>query len=106
MKKKYSLKSKIKFNKILNKGKKINTPYFLLSSFDSDEFKIGISIPKKLGNAVFRNYNKRVIKNIIPSIDFYKLIKKEIVFIAKEKFIDLSIEEKRNFLNDAFLKLK
>ncbi len=105
MKKQYSLKSKIQFNKILNKGQKINSKYFLLSFKDSDEFKLGISIPKRLGNAVFRNYNKRVIKNIIPNLDVYNL-NKDIVIVVREKFIGLSMNEKRDILSEYFGKIK
>ncbi len=97
MKKQYSLKSKIQFNKVLNKGKKVSSEYFLISHLNNDSFKIGISVPKKLGNAVFRNYNKRVIKNIIPTLNIYD-INKQIVLVVRQKFIDLSIDQKRNIL--------
>ncbi len=105
MKKQYSLKSKILFNKVLNKGKKINSSYFLISYVDSDDFKLGISVPKKLGNAVFRNKNKRVIKNIIPDIDIYEL-NKHIVLVVRTKFIDLSYDQKLNIIKEEFNKIK
>lgn len=105
MKKQYSLKSKIQFNKVLNRGHKISSQYFLISHRESNEFKIGISVPKKLGNAVFRNYNKRVIKNIIPTINIYDL-NKDIVIVVRNKFIGLSIEEKRKILEREIRKIK
>lgn len=105
MKKQYSLKSKIQFNKVLNKGKKINSPYFLISYRNAQEFKLGISVPKKLGNAVFRNYNKRVIKNIIPNLEMYNL-NMEIVLVVRKKFIDLTIDEKQTILKEQFNKIK
>ncbi len=104
MKKQYSLKSKIQFNKVLNRGTKISSKYFLISYVDSKEFKIGISVPKKLGNAVFRNYNKRVIKNIIPNLDLYNL-NKSIVIVVKDKYIDLSIDQKTNVLKEQLNKI-
>ncbi len=105
MKKQYSLKSKIRFNKILNKGKKINSKYFLISYSSSDTFKIGISVPKKLGNAVFRNYNKRCIKNIIPNLDMYGK-NFEIVLVVRQRFIDLSHLEKERVLKEFLIKVK
>ncbi len=105
MKKEYSLKSKIQFNKILNKGKKINSNYFLISYKNADKFKIGISVPKKLGNAVFRNYNKRCIKNIIQTLDIYDL-RKDIVLVVRQKFIDLSFEQKTQVLKEFLGKVK
>lgn len=105
MKKIYSLKSQTYFNKVINKGKKIRSKYFLISFVKSDEFKIGISVPKKLGNAVFRNYNKRLIKDIIPNIDIYKK-KFHIILIIKKDFIDLSLEKKKDILKQEIEKIK
>ncbi len=105
MKKQYSLKSKNQFNKVLNKGQKISTQYFLISYLDDKDFKLGISVPKKLGNAVFRNYNKRVIKNIIPKLDLYNM-DKHIVLVIREKFINLTIDQKTNILKEQLNSIK
>lgn len=104
MKKQYSLKSKIEFNKILNKGKKIRSKYFLISYKPSNEFKIGISIPKKLGNAVFRNYNKRIIKQTLPQIDLYDQ-NFHIVLVAKKEYTNLSIDAKQKVLINELKKI-
>ncbi len=105
MKKQYSLKSKIQFNKVLNKGQKISSQYFLISYRNANEFKLGISVPKKLGNAVFRNYNKRVIKNIIPDLNLYN-INKDIVLVVRNKFIGLSIDQKTQILKEQLSRIK
>ncbi len=104
MKKKYSLSSKIKFNEVLKKGKKINSKFFLISYEASTEFKLGISVPKKLGNSVFRNYNKRVVKNIISKINVYH-IDKNIILLIRKPFIDLSFEQKKLILKEYFKKI-
>lgn len=104
MKKKYSLRSNIEFNKVLNKGKKIRSKYFLISYIPAADFKIGISIPKKLGNAVFRNYNKRIIKNIIPNLYLYDL-DYNIVIVIKDQFIDITLNEKIEVLNNELKKI-
>ena len=105
MKKIYSLKSQTYFNKVINKGKKVRSKYFLLSFVSANEFKIGISVPKKLGNAVFRNYNKRIIKAIIPKLNIYNK-KFHIVLIVKKDFIDFSIKEKEEILRKEIEKIK
>ncbi|NQX83299.1 MAG: ribonuclease P protein component [Mycoplasmataceae bacterium] len=105
MKKKYSLKSKTLFNKVLNKGIKIKSKYFFISYKQSNNFLLGISIPKKLGNAVFRNYHKRVIKNIIPNIKNIYKIKAHIVLIFKEPFANLPMDLKIKILNEEFKKI-
>lgn len=104
MKKQYSLKSNIKFNKVLSKGKKIKSNSFLISYIKGSEFKIGISVPKKLGNAVFRNHNKRVIKNIIPKLNVYDK-NVHVVLVVKESFINLSIDEKTRILEKELNKI-
>ncbi|NOQ50382.1 MAG: ribonuclease P protein component [Mycoplasmataceae bacterium] len=97
MKKEYSLTSQNYFNKVINKGKKYHSKYFLFSVVDANSFKIGISVPKKLGNAVLRNKNKRQIKNIIHEIYPYAN-NKHIVMITKEPFIKLTYDEKLEIL--------
>ena len=104
MKKQYSLKTQHYFNKVINKGKKIRSQFFLISFLKAKEFKIGISVPKKLGNAVFRNYHKRVIKNIIPELDIYTK-KVNIVLIVKKDFINLNINEKKRALSKELKKI-
>ena len=104
MKQQYSLKSKQEFNKIMKKGKKIITQDFLIFYENSNEFKIGISIPKKLGNAVFRNYNKRIIKNIIPKLKLYEK-NAHIIIIVREKFTTLNFEEKQKKLEFTLRKI-
>lgn len=104
MKKQYSLKSNIEFSKIISKGKNFANKYLIINYSDAEEFKLGISIPKKLGNAVFRNKNKRIIKNIIPNLNVYK-INKHIVIIVRKSFVDLKISEKEFVLQKIFNKI-
>ncbi len=85
MKKIYSLKNKQEFNDIIKKGFKINSKNFITFYKNSESFKLGISIPKKSGNAIFRNKNKRWIKNILNNDNLYKDIKKNVVIISKRE---------------------
>ncbi len=111
MKKKYSLKENHVFNDVLKKGYKINTHYFLLfkkNSNDIENIHIGISVPKKLGNAVFRNKQKRQIKFILS--EFLKEnqiddIPINVVILIKKPFIDLSFSDKSLLLKQNLKKL-
>lgn len=88
----HSLKSKELFNTVLNKGVKFRTTHLLIAMQEGKKFQIGFSVPKKLGNAVFRNKNKRRIKNIIPSLGLENN-NINIVVIVKESFTKLSFQE-------------
>ncbi|AHK22704.1 ribonuclease P protein component [Candidatus Hepatoplasma crinochetorum] len=98
MKKIYSLKNKQLFQKVLSEGKKWYSEYFSIFYLPNDETKIGISIPKKHGDAVFRNKQKRQIKNIIGNFQNLNLIKKNFIIIVKKPFYDLSFEKKEQII--------
>ncbi len=111
MKKKYSLKENHVFNDVLKKGYKINTHYFLLSKKGSkglENIHIGISIPKKFGNAVFRNKQKRQIRWIMANFlkeNDVKDIPINVVILVKKPFIDLSFLDKSILLEQNLKKL-
>ncbi len=96
---------------MLKKGYKINTHYFLLFKKESktiENINIGISVPKKFGNAVFRNKQKRQIRSIVAK--FLKENKVEditfnVVILIKKPFIDLSFLDKSTLLEQNLKKL-
>lgn len=101
MKKLYSLKSKLEFNNLIEKGQKKKTNFVVFFYQSSETFLLGISVPKKLGNAVFRNKTKRQIKNVVKNFNFSK-IKYKLVMIVKKEFGDLTFIEKEQILKNEF----
>lgn len=73
MKKKYIVKESTDFEKIIKTGKCKKNASFIIHFLKNDNKfdKYGISVSKKLGNAVFRNKYKRKIRAII---DNYKKV--------------------------------
>lgn len=67
MKKKNVLKKNYDFNNIINNNKPYKYKDFVIYMKNTKiaEFHFGISVGKKIGNAVTRNYYKRIIRNII-----------------------------------------
>lgn len=67
MKKINILASSRDFEKIIKKNKPYFSPYFKLyiTKNETNIYKVGIAVPKTLGNAVIRNKIKRQIKNIL-----------------------------------------
>ena len=105
MKKLYVVKSTRDFDDIINNGKNIRNKYYSIYYKDNNlkYDRFGISVGKKLGNAVFRNKYKRKLRSII---DIYKkdynnrrdyiiILRKE----AENKEFNLLKEEFINLMN-------
>ena len=67
----YIVKTKRQFEDIITTGKCYKNKYFVIYNKDNNlkYDRFGISVTKKLGNAVFRNRYKRIIRSIV---DNYK----------------------------------
>ena len=63
----YVLKKRSEFLAIRKKGKTVYSQFFIINFFLStkSEFKFGLTVSKKIGNAVERNHLKRIIRNIV-----------------------------------------
>ena len=71
MKKINIVKSNQEFNLIMNSGKCNKNKYFVIYTMDNNltRYRFGISVGKKVCNAVFRNKLKRQVRNIL---DYHK----------------------------------
>jgi len=71
MKKKFIVKKHMDFTNIINQGKYYKCNYFIVYTLKNelDHYRFGISVGKKVGNAVVRNKVKRQMRMII---DNYK----------------------------------
>ena len=91
LKKAYRVKKNSEFQEILRTGRSFANRelviYFKRKSTDQDHFRIGISVGKKIGNAVTRNRIKRIIreafiqleKDIVPNVDIIIIARKPTV---------------------------
>ena len=86
MKKINIVKKNTEFNNIMKIGKKYSSDIFYIYVVDNSyNFnRYGISVSKKVGNAVTRNKYKRRIKDIIDDIDI-NFKGKDIVIISRPK---------------------
>lgn len=100
MKKEYIVKKTAEFSRIINKKQRINgnlmVLYYEKNKLDHPRF--GISIGKKNANAVYRNKNKRQLKEIISKN--LKEFKKnaDCIIIMKKVGIDKTFAEKEQDL--------
>ncbi len=103
MKKINIVKKNDEFKKIINQQKCVKNKYLLIH-YDYNNlshFRFGISISKKIGNAVTRNYYKRIIRNICDN--YKKLYSKNIdyIIIIRKACTEASYQE----IKEAFLYL-
>ena len=67
MKKRFRVKKEKDFNAIFKEGKSFANRKFVIYRLENNEqhFRVGLSVSKKLGNAVMRNRIKRRIRDIL-----------------------------------------
>ena len=100
MRKLYVVKEKEEFNHLIQKGKILKNKYFVIY-YKENELKydrFGISVGKKIGNAVTRNKYKRKIRNIL---DIYRkdyVNHKDYIIILRNRALELNFEELKNSL--------
>ena len=105
MKKKEIIKKSNDYTKVINKNNKLKNKYYSLFYIKSDNTLFGISIPKKIGNAVIRNKNKRQIKNIIDNNKNNIQNGYTYVIIIRKEILSLSYQEKEQELINLFKKI-
>ena len=101
MKKIYRLKKNEDFSKIIKKKKSFsNKSYILYIDKKNDEqAKIGISVSKKIGNAVVRNKIKRQIRMMLIEKEYYKIIKHDIIIIVRVNYLLNKYDENKKYLD-------
>lgn len=95
MKKINVVKENKDFAKIINNGKKCWNDTFSIyyDNNNYEKYRFGISVSKKIGNAVIRNKIKRQLRMIV---DKYKNIysnDKDYIIIVKRNYINLNFSE-------------
>ncbi|AHI53411.1 ribonuclease P protein component [Spiroplasma culicicola] len=101
------IKKNHEFQKIISKRHFLKSKTLIIYFLEAkDNFKYGISVGKKLGNAVIRNKVKRQIRMMI----YNKLInlkeeKKHIIIMARNEYLKRSYEYNSNELNRLLTKI-
>ena len=89
------LKKSHEIEKLLKKKKSVGSRYYVIYYIETlnKEVHIAISASKKLGDAVVRNYEKRVIRELFRKhIDELKGF--DMLFVIKSNSLELSFDEK------------
>ena len=94
MRKLYIVKKSYEFDKIIKTGNCIKNKYFVIYYKDNNlkYDRYGISVSKKLGNAVFRNKYKRKLRSIIDNYRKLYINSKDYIIIMRKEAISKSFE--------------
>ena len=95
MEKTYRIKRNSDFQAIYKNGKSVANRQFVVYTYknrDLKHFRLGISVSKKLGNAVTRNRIKRAIRENF-KVHKQNIIAKDIIVIARQPAKDMNTLE-------------
>lgn len=85
MKKAYRVKKEADFQRVFHQGKSMANRQFVIYTLPKEgqaHFRVGLSVGKKMGNAVKRNDIKRKIRHVMIELDQEDKIKSDIDFIV------------------------
>lgn len=105
MKKQNIIKKNEDFNRIINEGKYMVVPGITLyyENIQINNYYFGITVSKKLGNAVLRNKIRRQIKNIIDQNKYENGY--NCIIMVKKSFIELDYKTKSNIIFNGLNKI-
>ena len=105
MKKINIVKDSRNFEKIIKHNKSFRTKYFYIYKQNHEEniYHFGLSVGKKIGNAVRRNKVKRQLREIISQNDYQKNF--DCIIIVRREINNANFSEIKEDLNYALKKL-
>ncbi|MCC5896033.1 MAG: ribonuclease P protein component [Alkalibacterium sp.] len=109
MKKAYRVKKEADFQKVFHDGQSMANRQFVIYSIpkeDQSHFRVGLSVGKKIGNAVKRNEIKRKIRHALIEMDQEDQIKPAIDFIviARQPTREMTFHEVKKSLTHVLKK--
>ncbi len=106
MKKQLRIKHCREFQIIIKKKQQlVSNSIILYYETNNKHLRVGLSVPKKFGNAVVRNSVKRKMRAIIGDLDIFD-IKCNVVLIARQGFINSSFKKQKEAIIKVFERLK
>ena len=98
--KKYRVRKNEDFSKIIKKRKSIVDQSFIVYYYKKQEShsRVGISVSKKLGNAVERNKIKRQVRMMFANIYDFENSPSDLVVIVRKGYLEKSFSDNQNNL--------
>ena len=94
MKKREIVKNSWEFEEIIKNGKCKKNKYYVIHYKDNNLIyaRYGVSVSKKLGNAVFRNKYKRILRSIIDNYKKNYINSRDYIIILRKEAIQKPYE--------------
>ncbi|MEH7176254.1 ribonuclease P protein component [Neobacillus vireti] len=105
MKKELRVKKNKEFQEAFQKGQSFANRQFVVYSLkkeDQDYFRIGLSVSKKIGNAVTRNQVKRYIRQAVFELSDLLMPGNDYVIIARKPAAEMDFFEVKKSLTHVF----
>ena len=105
MKKRNVLKNNYDFNRIINNNKPFKYKYLVVykENIEQKNYHFGLSVGKKIGNAVIRNKYKRILRDIITKMDYQNNF--NCIIILSRGVLNNTYEEISNDIKYVFKKI-
>lgn len=95
MKKEYRIRKNEDFQSIIKQRKSLaNKKFVMYYRKNDDHLKVGISVSKKLGNAVIRNKIKRQVRMMVQQV-FDQNLKTDFIIIVRYPYLLSSFEDNK-----------
>jgi ribonuclease P protein component len=102
LRKEFRIKKNKEFQLVFKNGQSFANRQFVvykLPKTGQDHFRIGLSVSKKIGNAVVRNKTKRYIRQVFLELEDLLIHEADYVIIARKPVSEMNYEEVSKSLN-------
>ena len=106
MKKEYRIKNPLEFQKLIQQGEKSMNASFVIYTMPRalDHARIGISVSKKAGDAVYRNYYKRQVRMMCQELIDFSTYPNDVIIIIRFNYIDKTYDINKKNLEKLLVK--
>lgn len=100
MKKEFRIRKNEEFNKLIGKRHSVANSSFVVYSakMEKEHCRVGLSVSKKLGDAVTRNKIKRQVRMMVQETVDFEAYPCDLIVIVRPKYLDKTYLDNRNEL--------
>ena len=106
MKKAFRVRRNEEFSSIISKKHSVASAAFVVycSERQEDHARVGISVSKKMGNAVERNRIKRQLREMVRAILDFETCPKDLIIIVRKPYLERPFSQNKKDLETAIKK--